>query len=285
MLRRRVVRLTVLSVLLIYLFPSQANADLFRIDSFNIIRNGVLFFQDQFDNGVPPPNAPNFSTGLATNYLVNGSFGPESAGKLTINTANGEVSPNISESGFSSLLRATLATSTTGGASALSNTSTLFVSSIFDLVLPSQNGTLYGVQLSDASPTVEGNDIIRIAVVKRASDGQFAIEFRDLDDPANSNILLAQALLDPNHQQIVLILRKDSASSNVITGSYAYLDNGFLSGQTDFTTTTTAFNGENFTRAQFLTRAPLQTPEPSTLLLTLLGFGLVACTSRRLSVR
>jgi hypothetical protein len=227
-------------------------ADPFVIDQFMIVRNGVTFFDDSFDNNIAPPDAPNLTGGTATSYSVTGEPGPEAGGKLTLNLDDGEPTSNISETGSLLTLRALLLTNIDQADlnAGIKSGHTFSVTGIFDLIVPSEVATRFGIRLSDATLTAEGNDIVDLEVVRR-SDGLVAIQLRDLDDPANTDILIDQVLLDPGHDQIVLRLERGTLANNTIRASFAYVDGGVVGAFTTFANTVAIFNGENFTRAEF----------------------------------
>lgn len=64
------------------------------IDDFSVLKNGASFFRDQFDNGVPPPNAPNFSNGTPASYFVFGVL-DESSGRVRLDTTQATILPSI----------------------------------------------------------------------------------------------------------------------------------------------------------------------------------------------
>jgi len=99
----------VVSALLMGMSP--ASAALFTIDNFKITRvNGNLVFQDTFSDGVPPPSAPNFTNGNPGSYSVTGIAGPESGGKLNLNTALGAPSEAVGRPGQNRVIDARLLT-------------------------------------------------------------------------------------------------------------------------------------------------------------------------------
>ncbi len=118
---------------------TQASAALaynFRIDNFDIVKNGSTLFNDPFSDGNPPPNAPNFVSGAAATYTVTGTSEPESGNKLQVNSSGGEVNQNFNENGFVLTVRAQLNTSITGRATRLNSNSTFAVTGLFDLIIP-----------------------------------------------------------------------------------------------------------------------------------------------------
>ena len=268
---------------------TQASAALaynFTIDNFDIVKNGSTLFNDPFSDGFAPPSAPNFTSGTAATYTVNGTPGPESGGKLQLNSSGGELTPNIAENGLNLTVSARLNTSITGGATGLNSNSTFAVTGLFDLIipgpslLPNATGDRYGIRLLDSQTSIEGNDIVDLRVV-RQSNGQLAIEFRDLDDPANTNNLIASLSLDTNHNQIALRLSHLSNSNNAISGSFAYVDGGVFGAFTTFAPTIDIFTGETFSRAQIRASSTV-VPEPSSLMLFGSGLlGLARCYRKR----
>jgi hypothetical protein len=208
--------------------PTSLHAYSFSLDSFEVIKNGAVIFTDAFTDGVPPPAAPVFSSsnfvGGTASYNTQGTFGPESGGKLTIDISGAVQTFNISESEFRLSQQATLRTA--GGANidnGLRNDDTFSVIGIYDLILPAARER-YGVRFSDGSGGgLEGNDIVALEVVRRAS-GNLFIEFRDLDDIGNISTLIDSVLLDPAHSQICLRLERPDATDNSIFASFAYND-------------------------------------------------------------
>ena len=58
----------------------------FRADSFTITRFGNALLEDEFDDGLPPPNSPNFNNNMnTTTYAGFGGFG-KSGGKLLLDS-------------------------------------------------------------------------------------------------------------------------------------------------------------------------------------------------------
>src|SRR5262245_13020633 len=65
-----------------------------QFDNFLINRNGALFFQDTFSDGVPPPNGPVGATTYGTQGIVS-----EAGGKVILNTALGVLGGDLRNQG------------------------------------------------------------------------------------------------------------------------------------------------------------------------------------------
>ena len=74
------------------------------------------------------------------------------------------------------------------------------------------------------------------------------------------------------HDQIMLELTRADTSSNAVTASYAYIDNGVAGSTQSLTGSADIFNGEDWTRAQFVARTVVPVPAA----VWLFGSGLIA---------
>lgn len=264
--------------------PSPASALPVFLDEFSVVKNGAPLFQDSFNDGVPPPSAPNFAGGTPASYFVNGTLN-EANGKVRLDTTGAAIVPPVGGPALPPFFfeRALLLTNRDPGnvTAGLKSGDTFSVSGRFDLAVPSVRFQEYSVSLNDGTPTNTANDLLRLAV-RRTGTGFDLVQFFRLDLQADTFTSIAFALLDPNHDQIDLILSRTSTANNAITASFAYVDNGVSGPLTAFGPTANIFNGENFTRAQFEFASP--TPEPTTLLLfgtTAAGLGLARWRQRR----
>jgi hypothetical protein len=242
------------------------------MDNFSVTKNGALFFDDPFSDGIPPPSAPNFPNGFPALYFVDGTLN-ESAGKVRLDTVGAAIIPSLVTGQSLFFERALLLTNIDplNLDLGLKSDDTFSVRGLFDLTIPTQNVEFYGIRLNDGTATTTPNDLVALGV-RRGLDGVDRVEF---SRAAPGTIdFFGNLLLDPGHDQILLDLTRASTGSNAITASFAYVDGGVIGPFTSYAATVDIFRGENFTRAEFTFLVPVPVPEPSTLIL--LGAGLAA---------
>jgi hypothetical protein len=230
----------------------------FSIDTFRVVKNGVLFFQDTFGDGFPPANAPSFVTGTSASYSVIGTFGPERNGKLTIDSSGAGIVPPISGGTDFLFHRARLQTNTDSNnlTEGLKVDDTFSVTGAFDLIVPEGIVEGYGISMSDRTSTNDGNDDLRL-LVRQVSGSLPRISFLRADPSSDLVTFLASVLLEPNHSQIVLTLTRATTSNNAIRASFAYIDGGVQGSTTILPVTANIFRSENFTRALFMAESRL----------------------------
>ncbi len=238
------------------------------VDTFSITRDGSLVLNDTFSDGIPPPSGP---LG-ATTYAVNGTIpaSAESGGLLLIDSANGVLSENAVEAARRTLT-VTRLTSTSGGASQLSNTDTLLLKGIFGLVIPTgplANG--YGVRFTD-NPGGAGNthQILQMQVSFNATTNTPQIRYLLQDFDLNTVTTLGSASISApaGDDEICLYISRPDTSNDNFFGSYAYGTAGVCGPQVQFLTPGLGFQGEDFVRGQFF--AFQAVPEPNAAILLL----------------
>lgn len=273
-----------LSAVLAFSASLPANAYLFPIDQFFVQRldgaTGALIFSfnDTFSDGAEPPSAPNFSTGVAASYFVTGTpFGVEADDKLTLNGS--AAGPFVI--GIGRFEGALLLTNITPGSDfGLRQGSVLTVFGIFDLVPPAA-GEGYGVRLTDATASSNGDDDARIAI-RRTPGGDVAVVFTETDLTASTITLIDFHELTAGElgsTQVLLGLTVDALGN--VTGGYQFSGEPLSA----FANTMTIFNGETFTRAGFFANAPIPTPLPGTFWLTMLGLAVLGLAIGKRKVR
>lgn len=271
-----------LSVIGLFSMINPASSTVFSIDEFKVTRaNGNLVFLDPFSDGNAPPNAPSFNNGNSGSYSTTGTFGPESGGKLALNTALGVPTEATGRPGQNLVLNARLQTNidqtnTTNGLKAAND---FIVSGLFDLsTLPGNLREGFGVRLSDGGISASVNDNVEL-MVRRNVAGELVVSYRRVDIVADLVTTIDSILFELGHQQVLLELSKLNAATRTITASFAYVDGGTIGTRTVFANTTDIFNGETATRASFRATTPI--PLPPTAFLALLGLAAMVLVRKR----
>jgi Ca2+-binding RTX toxin-like protein len=241
----------------------------YKIDSFTLTKNGTLIFNDTFDDGVPPPDAPELFAGGPTDYVTTGTM-TETDGNAVLDgsTSVNTESPNPAGGLFSAngaiLLTNIDPTNTTNG---LKSDDDFTVQGTFDFSVPDVGGA-YGVRLTDRSGTQAGDDVIEL-VARTGWDGVLRVQLRELDfvnhEVSNIESFALNLTKLPTFDQITFRLTHDDANVGVITASFDLLSGGtvvqtvtFSATANIFGTETPLFSGddENWTRAQFVAYEP-----------------------------
>jgi len=248
---------------------SPIQAYTFYIDDFTVTKNSTVF-QDTFEDGNPPPSAPGFPQG----YSVVGVFGPENEGaypgRLTIDSA-GAVT-RLAPNGQSVLFQGSTLNTNVGTNAELRKEHELSVTGLFDFdVLSDDPVEFYGVRFSDRATGAgfQGNDVVGLQVFG-TSNGAALVRFQELDFVSGTVDILEEELIAGNHDQIGLSL-STAANSLVVKASYWFIDNGVQGAVTTFNTTVNIFEGEDWTRAQFLAGQVVPIPAALPLFLSALG--------------
>lgn len=280
-LHNRLVRCA--SALGLALLSWQAQAAVFEIDTFGVSRNDTFIFVDRFDNGVPPPSAPNFNNGTTASYSTVGTFGPESGGLLQLNTAQGVLTTNAAGAARRSL-RAALDTNTNSDPAfddrGLKIDDTLLVQATFNLGVPlgpRLNG--FAIRFSDRSlATGFLNQSADLNVLFNPTTGKAELRWllQDFGAGTTTGFGSTDLVLPPDGaDQIRLQIARPDVTSKDFFASWIFIKGGFVSGTGSFATGIGLFNGERFVRAEFLAFEDVPAvPLPGTL--WLLGAGLLA---------
>lgn len=261
-----------------------------ELDTFTIKKNGSTLFQDTFEDNVAPPAAP----GEFATYLFPTGTISESGGKAYFNAATGVLAPNATGAAatIASVTRVTFSTNiveseTTG----LKNDQTFSASAVYSLLDNTVVGDNYGLRLTDRNAlgrvgvSPSGDDVLELRVTHLAS-GVRQLQFRRQNFLAGLIEPIASFTLTPNYfaayERIELQLSKGDISSNAISASATFFPAAGEAQILNFATTTEAFHGENWTRAElFASQAPI--PEPQTYAMLLAGLALVGWQLQRRS--
>lgn len=258
-----------------------------ELDTFTIMKNGGLLFQDTFADNVAPPAAPGE---FATYLFPTGSIG-ESDGKARFNAATGVSAPNaVGAPGI--VTRVTFSTNiveseTTG----LKSDQTFSVSAVYSLLDNTVVGDSYGLRLTDRNALgrlgvgTSGDDVLELRVT-HLGDGSRNVQFRRQNFLGGLIVPIANFPVIPSYfamyDRVELTMSKSDINSNAISASVKFIPAAGDTQSVNFLTTGDAFHGENWTRAElFASQAPI--PEPQTYAMLLTGLALVGWQLRRKS--
>ncbi|MEK7438681.1 MAG: choice-of-anchor C family protein [Pseudomonadota bacterium] len=244
----------------------------FTADQFDVTKNGdSSWFNDDFNNGNPPPSGDVFPNGIQGTYSTSGTFG-EAGGRLIMDDSG--AGPTFAHL-FTSIPYlghfATLGTDISGDMDrGLKSNDDFTVTARFDLSAPDENGEAYGIRLSDFIPSGSsanpGDDVMEL-VVRQGGDGQLRVQFLERDFAAGTTTNYAAAFLNApvGADQIELTLSHEAANVGVVTASFKYLDGGVPVGTHTFGVTGRIFGTETpgntaddevWTLAQIITYSP-----------------------------
>jgi len=271
-----------------------AHALIAEVDTFKIVKNGAELFVDTFSDGVAPPSAPGE---FATYLFPRGDF-LEANGKLILNPATGPITANAAGT-LSSTTRITFSTNIVPDdqVTGLKSNHVFSVSATFALLDNTVAQDSYGIRLTDRDALgqlglgTSGDDVIELRVNHGANSRNLQFRRQNFLPGGGITVLgsspIGQTLFN-QYEQIELILEKTDANSNAISARARLIDaddpNASLTINWPTGTTTSAFNGENWTRAElYAAQAPI--PEPETYAMLLAGLGLVGWQLRRRAKR
>lgn len=244
-------------------FWTQAHAFDFPISNFKFVRSGTTVFDDSFAS-TAPPTAPNFRSGAAATYTIPaGSFSAAVGGKLRLNSAAATISPAVSTK---LAVAAHLNTSrdAADATSGLKAGVTLEVQGTWDAVTPAGVGEAYFIEMGDwvdlPAPQGKTCECIRVGVVKQ-TNGTVIIRFgRDSigNDAVQTRTVLGSVPFSPgSNQQILLKLKKASATANAVTATYTFINGGVAGTETALSGTTDLFTARGYALAAFKASAPV----------------------------
>jgi len=250
---------------------------------------------DTFADGSPPPISPYndaFSASPCqqslpyTCYGVTGTFpaGSEDGGKLVLDSSLGGATSNaLGDPRLNQRAQLTTNTDSANTISGLKRNHGFEVSGIFDLVVPADNSSGYGIRLEDRTPGYPTTDQVALFVI-RDDGGATEIRLQDQNFVAATLATIDSMPITGAEGQRLRLFLTHAADIDVISGAYQFENGGVWGGRQTFADTATIFDGELWTRAAFNAfQAPI--PEPRTYALMLAGLGLVGWQLRRAAAR
>lgn len=271
----------------LFLAAETSGASIFFIDEFTVTENDTIYWKDTFSDGSAPADrsvedpAPVDVNPYGRAYLTRplpGLPGPESRGKLELDTSKGHLNLGTVNPVMNRIQRARVSSSTNPAVkAALTATDRIKVDALFDLAQP-EPYSLYGIRLTD---WVSGsaNEAIELAVRNTPDTGwvislrqaEIGVQWHDLE---SWDLAAIPDILD--FEQITLSLFNDPATGgSAFTAQFTLFDrDGGLPDQT-FTSTATGlmFQQSGWLRPEFTARERY-VPEPAVLML--IGIGLAA---------
>lgn len=255
----------------------------FSADSFTIVKGATVVLQDDFSDGLPPPNSPDFNVGQPnqqpTAYAGIGTF-TEAGGKLLFDSNNAVsfvgVGTNDPIIGQDAIARTNVDSTSTLG---LKMSTPFTVTGVFDLVVPDSPREVYGIRVTDrlTTPVTNGDGSITAArlgddvfelVVRENIAGQNVVSLRELNfvNDTVTNLQNFNLAPPPGADQIVLKLNH-VAGQTVVTASFDYINHlnpSVILGSQTFSTqarifgsdTATTADDELWTRAEIVAYAP-----------------------------
>lgn len=251
------------------------------IHEFKLTKNGAIFFNDVFNDGIEPPQAPPLLIAPfnPVSYGVVGTYpdGSEAHGQLLLNSAFGNLA--VSPVGgpvyiqFARVLTNSSPTSPAG----LKDFHTFSVSGIFDTV-PVPVGGGYGIALID--PQATAFNALSFGVRNLDGTGP-KVGLQYVDNVNGISTVIGTETAVDSGRQIELQLVRASTASDVVTASYRYVGDTSFIEIADPMGLGRVFTSANWTQGEF--RIFQLVPEPSTYLMLLAGLAfLVGVTRRRL---
>lgn len=238
---------------------------------------------DSFDNGNPLVGSAFSSTGTAATYLLLGvapGVDPalaarETGGKLLLDPAYAAAATNA-QGGVGASLRLRLLTNITDPLAGLNRGRSFAASLRLGLDAMPDAGQSFGLRFSDAFSN--NNDVIELFAAHGAAGTN--IVFRKQNFVAGTITALGSTALSApvGAGALVLSLNHNTVDSDVISASYAFADGtgALITPFTGFAATTTAFQGELYTRLELRATGPSPVPEPAAWALFAAGLGLLA---------
>ena len=251
----------------------------FRADSFKVQKGATVVLFDDFTDGAPPPNSPDFNVGqpnqMTTTYGGIGTFS-ESGGKLLFDSNNAVsfvgVGTNDPIIGQDAIVRTSVDSNPTGLGLKVGTPFT--ITGVFDLIMPDSPREAYGIRVTDRllNPVTNADSTVTPAqlgdntyelVVRENVAGQNVVSLRHLDFNTNMTTNLQNLNLTPPPGADQITLKLDHVANSLnVTASFQYMSGGTLLGPAQtFTSTAPIFapgsaDTEVWTRAEIVAYAP-----------------------------
>ncbi|MGH1351091.1 MAG: VCBS domain-containing protein, partial [Methyloligellaceae bacterium] len=210
----------------------------FEIDQFTVTRNGEVFFQDNFDDGIAPPSGGTFSNGYPATYSTYSTFTESNGravmdGSQAISIYNASIYTSIPFAGHFARLESNNSNDPAYLEYGLKNDDDITLEARFDLAIPDERFEAYGIRLTDTNPNdpnQPGDDTMEL-VVRREADNSIKVLFTERDAITGTNEEIDSFILDATAQeldQIVLRLEDSLENPGVVIASFDLYDQGVI---------------------------------------------------------
>lgn len=288
------------------------------IDEFWIVKGAdggtpTQVFRDSFNDGVLPPSGPQDGLGGNPNtYTVFGSgglsgeTGPTAPplGKLTMTPSLGD--PTLITTAYADMgtVVTKLRTTASGTGNSLGLADSFEIHGLFDLTsLPQVTGQNFGIRASDRAPDLgnAGNDTIQLIVGRNVNTGVLGVGLHELDFFGDTidrvDFFDIESIIDGGlATQIELVITKDAGTAEIGAYFTIYGAGGMIGGDVLLTHNMDTFSteqganlaiydGEDYTRAQFVAHDRIAVPAPASLGLFGLGLAGLGWMRRRAAAR
>lgn len=265
---------------------THANAITTTVHDLILTRGGdITIFRDSFNDGLAPPNSPNFvASGAAHSYFIGAGSIPvdaEADGKLRLDSAWG--TPTTSANGVSSQ---TVRMTVQSNADPMMPTSgikahhTFAMSALVDIEGASGEGSIQ-LRVNDRTSPGANPSTIREMVSIDFVAASNSLLFRRQDFVTNTAVTISSSEIPVDADAVRLMLLHPIGNDKEILAAAEYFDGNESLGVFSLAGSAQFFTYSSFARMELAASQVAAIPEPETYAMMLVGIGLVGMQLRR----